>query len=177
MQFWRTQEPARLSGNKGCSNPSPCPAEGFQDSPVGKHCRRKREKSVRCSLNLLQCLFGKLLIDKSLLIFLGLTLVLVFAACHPHLLSSQQCPVGLSLPALQAQGSQPHCPQPPPQSTQWGRPCHTLGTLLGYGKGMRARVSCSLCSSLWLQLPESAECWLKGQPGDRDISLPGSSGV
>lgn len=132
MQFWRTCEPAQVSENKGCSSPSPCPAEGFQDSPAGKYCRRKREKSVRCGLNLLQCLFGKLLIDKSLLIFLGLTLVLVFAACHPHLVSSQQCPARLSLMAAgQAKGSQPQSPQPPPKRGQWGRPCHTLGTLLG----------------------------------------------
>lgn len=154
-------------------------AEGFQDSPVGKHCRRRREKSIRCGLNLLQSLFGKLLIDKSLLIFLGLTLVQVFAACHQHPVSGWQCPAGLSLPAAgPAKGSQPCSPQPPPESGQWGTPCHTLGTPLGYGKWMTSQVSWSFCpTSLWFQLPESAECWLKGQPGDRDVSLLGSSGV
>lgn len=122
MQFWRTHEPAQLSGNKGCSNRSPCPAEGFQDSPVGKHCRRKREKSVRCGLNLLQCLFGKLLIDKSLLIFLSLTLVLVLAACHPHPVSSQQCPVGLSLRAAgQAKGLTAPLPTTPTQEQAVGQ--------------------------------------------------------
>lgn len=129
----------QVSENKGCSSPSPCLAEGFQD-------RRKREKSVRCGLNLLQCLFRKLLIDKSLLIFLGLTLVLLFAACHPHLVSSQQCPAGLSLLAAgQAKGSQPQSPQPPPKRGQGSRPCHTLGTLLGYGRWMGSQVSWSFC--------------------------------
>lgn len=122
----------------------PFPVSSFQDSLMGKHCRRKREKSVRCGLNLLQCLFGKLLIDKSLLIFLGLTLVLAFAACHPHLVSSQQCLAGLSLLAAgQARGSQPHSPQPPPESRQWGRPCHTLGTPPGYRRWIRSQVSWS----------------------------------
>lgn len=139
----------------------------------------RREKSVRCGLNLLQCLFGKLLIDKSLLIFLSLTLLLVFAACHSHPVSGQQSPVGVSLPAAgQVRGSQPHSPQPPTQEQAAGQclphPGHPTW-IREMDEGSNVLVL--LSRSLWLQLPESAECWLKGQPGDRDISLLGGSGV
>lgn len=50
-------------------------------------------------------------------------------------------------------------------------PCQPLGTPLGYGKGKRGKFSWSFHPiSSWFQMPGSAECWLKGQFGDRDTS-------
>lgn len=147
-------------------------AESFLDSLVGKHCRRKREKSVGCGLNPLQSLFGKLPIDKSLLIFLSVTLVLVFAAFHQHAVSSRALTAGsragkgltalLPTAPTQERAVRPALPHPGHPTWRWE---------------VDEGSSVLVLLSLWLQLPESAECWLEGQPGDRDISLLGSSGV
>lgn len=147
---------------------------------MGKHCRREREKVIRTWSESITVFLESFLVHESLSVFPGRTSGLVLAACHRHLALGRQLLVALALPAAQ-QRTGPAALTLWPQSRQRSRnrrAMRPLGIPLGYGKGKRGRISQSLCpKSLWLQLPGSAECWLKGQLGDKDAYLLGRDGA
>ena len=166
MWFWRPREPAWL-WEQGLRQPFPISSksqQAFRTGPCESTAGGREKKSRRRGLNPSQSLFGKLLVDKNLLIFLGRTPGLVFTACHRRLALGRRQPGAARL-----------------QSGQQSGRCHavpTPGYPLGHAKRKRGEVSCSLHPTpSWPRLPGSAERGLTGQFGDRNASLLGRDGA
>ena len=137
---------------RGVQQPFPTsskPQKAFRTASWVSTAGGREKKSLRRGLNpLLQSPFGKLLVDKRLLILLGRTLGLVSAACHRHLAFSRQRPGG-----AHAAGSK-------------GRPRCTRGP-----------AACSPPAAKWAAkqaLPRRVGPWIRSDTGKgRGVKSPG----